>query len=55
MNGKGDKNRTSDIKRYKNNYERIFGSKPVTTATRPRQDVPRNKVGRGTKRRKQRL
>ena len=35
MNGKGDKDRTSDIKKYKNNYERIFGSKPTTTATRP--------------------
>lgn len=50
MNGKGDKDRTSDVKRYKNNYERIFGDNPPITTTRPRQDVQRDKVGRGRKR-----
>ena len=35
MNGKGDKDRTSDVKRYKDNYERIFGSHSTFTTTRP--------------------
>ena len=29
MNGKGDKDRTSDIKRYQDNYEKIFGNNHI--------------------------
>ena len=52
MNGKGDKDRTSDIRRYQDNYEKIFGSNLDNTTTgRPRykQDVPRRKVGTSRK------
>ena len=36
MNGKGDKDRTSDIKRYQNNYEKIFNGTTFTTSRRDR-------------------
>ena len=54
MNGKGDKDRTADIKRYQENYEKIFGTATTSTTrrTRPRQDVQRNEVERDTRRRR---
>jgi hypothetical protein len=42
MNGKGDKDRTNDIKRYQENYDRIFSnSSCITTGRRakPRQSI----------------
>ena len=34
MNGKGDRDRTSNIKRYKENYDKIFGNASNITAKR---------------------
>ena len=41
MNGKGDKSRINDIKRYKENYDRIFNSNPSKDKSdrKPRQAV----------------
>ena len=53
MNGKGDKNRTSDIKRYKDNYDKIFGNTTFNAAkrdTRPGQSIQERKMGRSAKR-----
>ncbi len=50
MNGKGDRSRITNVKRYKDNYDRIFNSKsdiePRTGKLRP--DVGQYKMGRDT-------
>lgn len=50
MNGKGDRSRITNVKRYKDNYDRIFNSKsdiePRTGKLRP--DVEQYKMGRDT-------
>ena len=53
MNGKGDKDRVNDVKRYKDNYDKIFKHKS-TNASRPRKsrrNVDNSKMGdcRGSK------
>ena len=48
MNGKGDKSRINDIKRYKENYDRIFNSNPSKDKSdrKPRQTVRTSNMGR---------
>jgi hypothetical protein len=53
MNGKGDKDRTSDIKRYQDNYEKIFRTSTTSTTrrrTRYEEPVQERQVGRDTRR-----
>ncbi len=45
MNGKGDKSRITDVKKYKDNYDRIFNPKPDTNPE-PRNNVRRSNLGR---------
>lgn len=45
MNGKGDKSRITDVKKYKDNYDRIFNPKPDKNPE-PRNDVRRSNLGR---------
>ena len=48
MNGKGDKSRINDIKRYKENYDRIFNSNfsKDKSDRKPRQTVRTSNMGR---------